>query len=95
VSIQDTETVVAVGQEWTHPQFVSQDESLAVEGFGLLDCGGSTMCSNLAEEAQGIRLVATFLVRLGMRQRSFGKSMRLLRRPASRCASPREKLQSA
>ena len=42
---------MAVGQEWTHPQFVSQGESLTVEGFGRLDLRGITMRSDLAEEA--------------------------------------------
>ena len=36
------------------------------------------MRRNLAEEAQGIRLVATFLVRTGKRQRSLGEGVRLL-----------------
>jgi hypothetical protein len=35
------------------------------------------MHSDLAEEAQGICLVATFLVRTGERQRLLGKDMRL------------------
>ena len=65
--IQDTETAVAVGQEWTHAQFVGQGKGLAVEGFGLLDLRGVTLRSDLAEEAQGICLVAALLVLAGER----------------------------
>jgi hypothetical protein len=36
------------------------------------------MRGDLAQKAQGIRLVATFLVLPGMRQRSLGKGVRLL-----------------
>ena len=42
---------MAVGQEWTHSQFVSQGKGLAVEGFGRLNLRGITMRSDLAEEA--------------------------------------------
>src|SRR5262249_20160497 len=76
--IQDAKAVLAVGQEWTHAQYVSQSEGLLVEGFGLLDLRGITMCGNLAEEAQGIGFVAAFLVRTGERQRALGEGVRLL-----------------
>ena len=36
------------------------------------------MRRDLAEEAQGIRLVATFLMRTGERQRPLGEGVRLL-----------------
>jgi hypothetical protein len=35
--IQGAETAVAVGLEWTHAQFISQGESLAVMGCSLGD----------------------------------------------------------
>ena len=56
---------VAVGQERAHTELLSQGEGLAVVVFGWLDLGGITMRSDLAEEAQGPRLVAPFLVRTG------------------------------
>jgi hypothetical protein len=46
--------------------------------FGRLHLRGISMCGDLAEEAQGIRLVAPFLVLAGMRQRPLGEGLRLL-----------------
>ena len=69
---------MAVGLEWAHAEFVGQGESLAVVGCGQRHVWGTAMCGNLAEEAQGIRLVAAFLVRTGMRQLTLGKGVRLL-----------------
>jgi len=70
--------VVAVGLERAHAEFLSQGESLAVMGGGRGDVRGSAMCGDVAEEAQGIRLVATFLVRTGKRQCLLGERLRLL-----------------
>ena len=67
-----------MGLERAHAQFLGQGEGLAVVGFGLLDLWGLAMRGNLAEEAQGIRLVALFLVLTGERQRPLGEGMRLL-----------------
>ena len=36
------------------------------------------MCGDLTEEVQGISLVATFLVRTGIRQRTLGEGVRRL-----------------
>jgi hypothetical protein len=47
-------------------------------GFGLLTLWGITPSRNLAEEAQGICLVAACLVCTGVRQRLLGEGMRLL-----------------
>jgi hypothetical protein len=52
---------MTVGKEWTHPQFLGQGKGMAVPGFGLFDLRGLTMRGNVAEEAQGIRLVTSFL----------------------------------
>jgi hypothetical protein len=69
---------MTVGLERAHAEFLGQGESLAVVGGGLIDVWGSAPRCNLAEEAQGIRLVATFLVLMGERQRALGESVRLL-----------------
>ena len=69
---------MAVGLERAHAEFVGQGEGLLVVGFGLLDLRGIAPRRNLAEEAQGIRLVAPFLVLTGMRQRPLGEGVRLL-----------------
>ena len=47
-------------------------------GYGGLTLQGLAPRRNVAEEAQGIRLVATFLVRTGNRQRLLGEDVRLL-----------------
>ncbi len=47
-------------------------------GFGLCDLWGLAPRRNVAEEAQGIRLVAPFLVLTGERQRTLGEGVRLL-----------------
>jgi hypothetical protein len=47
-------------------------------GGSLVHVRGSAMRGNLAEEAQGIRLVATFLVRTGVGQRLLGEGVCLL-----------------
>ena len=47
-------------------------------GFGLLALRGIALRRNVAEEAQGIRLVAAFLVLTGERQRPLGEGVRLL-----------------
>ena len=52
------------------------------------------MRRNVAEEAQGIRLVAPFLMRTGERQRLLGEGLRLLQVAGQHCASPRERRQS-
>ena len=78
LGIQRAEAAVAVGLERAHAQFLGQGEGLAVVGFGLLALRGLAPRRNVAEEAQGIRLVAPFLVRTGERQRPLGEGLRLL-----------------
>jgi hypothetical protein len=58
-----------VGLERAHAQCLGQGEGLAVIGFCSRALRGIALSGNVAEEAQGIRLVAIFLVRTGMRQR--------------------------
>src|SRR5262245_57035108 len=64
--------------ERAHAQLLAQGERLAVVGFSLIALRKITPRRNVAEEAQGIRLVAAFLVLMGMRQRLLGKDLRLL-----------------
>jgi hypothetical protein len=86
---------VAVDHERAHAEFVGQGEGLAVVGFGLRALRWLAPRCNLAEEAQGIGLVTTFLALTGVRQRALGEGVRLLQRPACRCASLRGRQQSA
>src|SRR4029453_4465194 len=76
--IQCAEAEAAVGLERVHAQLFGQGESLAVMGCGLCSLRRLPICRNVAEEAQGIRLVAAFLVLTSKRQRTFGKGMSLL-----------------
>ena len=69
---------MAVGLERAHAECVGQREGLVVVGYGGLALRGIAPRRNVAEEAQGIRLVAAFLVRTGMRQRALGEGLRLL-----------------
>src|SRR5712691_2523968 len=77
LGVQHAEAVVAVRLERAHPQLLGEGEGLLVIGFGLLVLRGLAPCRNVAEEAQGIRLVATVLARTGERQGALGKSVRL------------------
>ena len=69
---------MAVGQERAHAEFVGQGEGLAGSGLRPARLRGIALRGNLAEEAQGIRLVAAFLVLTGERQRALGEGVRLL-----------------
>ena len=79
---------MAVGLERTHAEFLGQGEGLAVVGFGLLNLRGLALRRNVAEEAQGIRLVAPFLVRTGKRQRPLGEGVRLLQTASQQLRLP-------
>ena len=76
--VQRAEAKVAVGLQRAHAEFLGQGEGLAVVGFGLFDLWGLAPRRNVTEEAQGIRLVAAFLVLTGERQRPLGEGVRLL-----------------
>jgi hypothetical protein len=51
-----------VGYERAHTKFLGQSQGLAIVLFAWLGLQRLTMCGNLAEEAQGIGFIATFLV---------------------------------
>ena len=88
LGIQGAEAEVAVGLERAHAEFLSQGEGLAVVGFGRLDLRGIAPRRNVAEEAQGIRLVAAFLVLTGERQRLLGEGVRLLQAASQQMRLP-------
>ena len=69
---------MAVGLERAHAQLLGQGEGLAVVGFGLRRLRRIAPRGDRAEEAQRIRLVATFLVRTGECERLLGEGVRLL-----------------
>jgi hypothetical protein len=62
----------------THAQLRSQGEGLAVVGLGRRALWRFAPCCDGAEEAQGIGLVAAFLVLTGECQRTLGEGVRLL-----------------
>ena len=76
--IQRAEAAVTVRLERAHTQCLGEGEGLAVAGFSLFDLRGIVLCRKVAEEAQGIRLVPTFLIRTGERQRTLGAGVCLL-----------------
>ena len=69
---------MAVSLERAHTQLLSQGKGLAVMGNSLVDVRGSAMRGDVAEEPQGICLVATFLVLTGERQHAIGDGVRIL-----------------
>jgi hypothetical protein len=83
-----------VRDERAHAEFVSQGEGLMVVCLGLLGLRGIVSCRNVAEEAQGIRLVAALLALTGERQCLLSKAMGLLQ-AARRWVSPSARPQSA
>ena len=90
------EAEVAVGLERAHAQFLGQGEGLAVVGLGWLDVWGLALRGNLAEEPQGLRLVASFLCGHGHARGPARRGRCASSRwPASRYASPRARRQSA
>ena len=78
VEVQYAETPVAVGLERAHAELFGQGKGLTVVGFGLRDVWGIAPRRNIAEEAQGIRLMAAFLVLTSQRQRALGEGVCLL-----------------
>ena len=71
--IQCTQATMAVRLERAHAQFLGQGEGLLVGGVGLFNLWRLVTRRNVAEEAQGIRLVAAFLMFAGERQRPLGE----------------------
>ena len=64
-------------------------------GFGLFALRRLALRRNVAEEAQGIRLVAPFLVLAGERQRPLGEGVRLLQAAGQQLRLPQGRRQSA
>ena len=85
--------MVAMRLERAHAEFLGEGEGLAVVDFGRRSLWGIAPRRNVAEEAQGIRLVATFLALTSQRQRALGEGVCFLQVPGQTCASPREKQQ--
>jgi outer membrane protein TolC len=71
-----------VGLERAHAELLSQGESLAVMHFSRLHLRGIAMGGDLAEKAQGIRLITTFLALAAMRQCTLGEGVRLFQAAA-------------
>ena len=69
---------MAVGQEWTHPQFVSQGEGLAVVGFGLLDLRGSRCAAISPRRRRAYAWWPRSWYVTGERQRPLGEGVCLL-----------------
>ena len=86
--IQRAQATVAVGLERAHAELLGQGEGLAVVIFGLIAVRRLTPRRHVAEEAQGIRLVAAFLVRTGERQGALGEGVRLLQAPSQELRLP-------
>jgi hypothetical protein len=76
--IEGAETQVAMRLERAHAQFLGQRQGSLVVGFGLQNLWRVAPCRNVAEEARGICLVATFLVCMGDRQRPLRQGARLI-----------------
>ena len=71
-----------------HAELLGQGEGLSVVGFSFFDMRRIALRRNVAEEAQGIRLVAAFLVLTGMRQRALGEGVRLLQAASQQLRLP-------
>jgi len=77
-SIQHAQSMMAVGLERAHTEGLGLGERLAVVDSSRVGVRVSAMRGNRAEELQGIRVVTTFLVPSGMRQRLLGADLCLL-----------------
>src|SRR5262249_59530014 len=86
--IQDAQAAMAVGLERTHALCLGQGEGLAVMGFGLLGFWWGMASSDLAEEAEGIRLVATLLALAGEGESLYGMGMRRLQAASQQSGFP-------
>ena len=79
---------MAVGHERAHAEFLGQGEGLSVVVSAASTSSGSRCAAIVTEEAQGIRLVAAFLVFTGERQRLLGEGMRLLQAASQQMRLP-------
>ena len=92
---RDAQAKMTVGLERAHAQLLGQGEGLAVVGGGFVDVRGSAMRGDLAEEAQGIRLVAALLVLAGEIDRLRGELARLLQAASQQMRLPEGETTSA
>jgi hypothetical protein len=56
-----------------HAEFHGQGEGVLIVGLGQRDIRRLAPCGDVAEQAQGIYLVTTFLLLTGERQRTLGE----------------------
>src|SRR5262245_3020470 len=68
-----TETEVTVGLERTHAEFLGQGEGLAVVDLSRRKLRGITMRSDVAQEPQGIGLIASLLMDSGVFEGTTGR----------------------
>jgi hypothetical protein len=54
--------------ERTHAKLIGEDKGLLVVGFGLVDLWRITMCSDVTEEVESIRLITLLLLGLCRRE---------------------------
>ena len=66
---------MAVGLEGAHPSLVSQSAGLLVVRYGQCGVQRIAVCGNVAEEVQGIRLMASLWIRTGERQRALSEGL--------------------
>ena len=76
--VQLPKTVVTVRLQRAHAEFLGQGEGVLIVGLSLLDGSRLALHGNVAEQAQGIRLVTAFLVCTGERQCPFSEGVCLL-----------------
>ena len=62
LGVESAETQVAMGLKRAHADRLGQGEGLAVVIFSRLDLRGSALGRDVAEESQGIRLIAPLLL---------------------------------
>ena len=78
LAVERAETMVTVCLQRAHAACLGQGESVLLVAHGRRGLGRLLPCGDVAEEAQGIRLVTTFLACTGMHQRAFGEGVCLL-----------------
>jgi hypothetical protein len=88
LDIQAPKAKVAICLERMHAELLGQGESLPVMGFGRFTLRKLAPRRNLAEEVQGIRLVAPFLELMGVRRRMLGEALRLLQMTSQQLRLP-------
>jgi hypothetical protein len=70
--------MVTVRLQRAHAEFPGQGEGVLVVSLSRLDVKRLAPCGDVAAQAQGIRLVAPFLVFAGKRERMLGEGVRLI-----------------